>query len=190
MIKHLAAWTLKINGWKAIQYPPPDLKKFVLIIAPHTSMWDFVWGKLILISLGFKVKFLIKKEVFWFPLGLLLKALGGLPVDRTKGSSVIEQVVEAFEQHHELIVAITPEGTRARTTKWKMGYHKIARSAAVPVGVGYLDYSNLTYGIAFTYHPSKHPDKDFLPIAAVYQNKTGKHPEKFSLPNRVSTRGQ
>lgn len=182
MAKQFFRWILKQTGWKSTHAHPVDLKRFVLIIAPHTSMWDFVWGKLFVAALGYKVKFLIKKEVFWFPLGLLIRALGGLPVNRNRGNQMIHQVVEAFEKHEELVVVITPEGTRAATTHWKKGFYHIALKAGVPVAVGYLDYPTRTYGVVFTFMPTGDFKKDFEPIAALYRSKTGKHPDRFALP--------
>lgn len=162
--------------------PPDDLKKFVLIIAPHTSMWDFVWGKLILSSSGYSVKFLIKKEMFWFPIGSILKFLGGIPVDRRKGGKMVQHVVEEFEKNSEFVIAITPEGTRAKTTKWKRGFYNIARLADVPIAVGYLDYSCKRAGVEIIIKPTGDFNKDFKVITNVYKDKHGKYPEKFSLP--------
>lgn len=176
-------WVLRVSGWKATHLPPPGLDKFVLIIAPHTSMWDFVWGRLILSSMHLRVKFLIKKEIFWFPLGLLLKALGGLPVDRTHGNQMIHQVVEAYERSTKLVVVITPEGTRKRIRHWKKGFYRIAKSAGVPVAVGYLDYSTRTYGIVYNFMPSGDFEKDCESMVRFYSDKTGKHAERFEVPD-------
>lgn len=182
MIKLLFKFILKLKGWKITHYPPPGLQKFVMIIAPHTSMWDFIWGRLILTVLGLRVKFLIKQEVFWFPIGILLKAMGGLPVDRKRGSMMIHQVVEELEKAERLVIVITPEGTRAKTSKWKKGFYRIAEKAGVPVGVGFLDYKTMTCGVSYTFQPSGDFENDFRQIAEIYIGKEGKHSDRFAIP--------
>jgi 1-acyl-sn-glycerol-3-phosphate acyltransferase len=180
----LSRWILATNGWKMTHPPPVGIERFVLVIAPHTSMWDFVWGKLILAGMGLRVKFMIKKEMFWFPLGPVLKWLGGIPVDRRRGNMMIHQVVETFERYdnRQLTVVITPEGTRSPTTYWKKGFYRIAMSARVPIAVGYLDYGSKTYGIVFTFEPTGDFEKDCADIPEFYKDKIGKHPERFLLP--------
>ncbi len=183
MIYHIYKWILRLYGWKVATPPPPDLKKYVMIIAPHTSLWDFVWGRMILTVLHLKVKFLIKQEAFWFPLGLLLKAMGGLPVNRKKGGQMIHQVVEAFSRYEELVVVITPEATRAPIKNWKKGYYFIAQKAGLPIGVGFLDYRTRTYGLGFIFYPTGDYEKDFRQIASFYSKIQGKFPERFALPD-------
>jgi 1-acyl-sn-glycerol-3-phosphate acyltransferase len=184
MIPRLSRWILALSGWQMTHPAPEGVDRFVLVIAPHTSMWDFVWGKLILTGMKLRVKFMIKKEIFWFPLGPLLKWLGGIPVDRGRGNMMIHQVVDAFEHYRGrgLTVVITPEGTRSPTRYWKKGFYRIAMSAKVPVAVGYLDYATRTYGIVFTFEPTGDFDKDCAAIPDFYSNKVGKHPERFLLP--------
>jgi 1-acyl-sn-glycerol-3-phosphate acyltransferase len=174
---------LRLAGWNAVSYPVILPERFVLIVAPHTSMWDFVWGYCFMREMRLKVKFLIKHEVFFFPLGPLLKWLGGLPVDRGRGSTMVQQVVEAFDSSRKLVVAITPEGTRKPTRKWKRGFYRIATSAAVPVAVGYVDYATKTYGIPLLFTPTGNYTSDMEKVTEVFHNRTGKHPEMFLLPD-------
>lgn len=185
-MKKISRWLLKLNGWKLndSQIDFPD--KFVLIIAPHTSMWDFVWGRLMLSAFGLKARFLIKQEVFWFPLGRLLKWLGGMPVNRSRGNTMVQQVVEELAKHEQLVIAITPEGTRAAVKRWKKGFYRIAVSANIPIGVGYVDYSSCTYGIVKFIQPTGDFQHDFAQITTVYQGKRGKHPERFLVPELTS----
>ncbi len=160
-------------------------ERCVLIVAPHTSFWDFVWGWCFMQEYGLKVKFLIKQEVFFFPLGLLLKWLGGIPVDRRRGNNMVQQVVDAYQKHQKLCVVITPEGTRKPTRNWKKGFHHIARQANVPVAVGYVDYATKTYGLPLVFAPSDDFAKDMQDVVEVYQNRKGKYPEMFLLPHVV-----
>lgn len=175
-------WILKRAGWKITHRVPEEVGRFVLVIAPHTSMWDFVWGWLILKAMRLRVKFLIKKEMFWWPLGPALRALGGLPVDRTQGSHSVHEAAEALRRARKLVIAITPEGTRARTTRWKKGFYRIATEANVPVAFGYLDYKSRSCGIVQIVYPAGNFEKDVLPVLEMYHDKSGRHPERFALP--------
>jgi 1-acyl-sn-glycerol-3-phosphate acyltransferase len=181
MAKSLSALILKKFGWSLEQGMPDGTKKCVLIVAPHTSNWDFIVGRLCFNVIGLPTKFLIKKEAFFWPLGPLLKKLGGIPVDRSRNNNVIKEVAHLFSQYDELIITITPEGTRKLSTHWKKGYYYIAELAKVPIAVAYVDYSKKRAGIAFLITPSGDYDKDFEKIRALYYDKQAKFPENFNL---------
>jgi 1-acyl-sn-glycerol-3-phosphate acyltransferase len=182
-IKNVFQRLLTINGWKQMDTTAALPDKFVLMIAPHTSMWDFVWGKMMTSALGLNVRFLIKQEVFWFPLGMLLKGMGGLPVNRGRGNTMVQQVVEELSKHKRLVIVITPEGTRSPVKRWKKGFYHIAVNANIPIGVGYLDYKTRTFGIAKIIHPTGNFSLDFARVLEVYAGKEGKHPGRFLLPD-------
>jgi 1-acyl-sn-glycerol-3-phosphate acyltransferase len=182
-MRRLAQWLLKINGWKRTDTVPELPDKFVLMIAPHTSMWDFVWGRLMTTSLGLNVRFLIKQEVFWFPLGGVLRWMGGMPVNRSRGNQMIQQVVDELARKNRLVIVITPEGTRSPIARWKKGFYHIAVGAGIPIGVGYLDYKTKTYGIGRFIHPTGNFLHDFSEALEVYAGKMGKHPQRFLLPD-------
>ncbi|MDD5696161.1 MAG: 1-acyl-sn-glycerol-3-phosphate acyltransferase, partial [Bacteroidales bacterium] len=144
-------------------------------------MWDFIVGRLAFTVLDVPVKFLIKQEMFHHGLGPILKAMGGIPVDRTKSTNMVEQVALVFDQHESLYIAITPEGTRKLVTNWKKGYYYIAMRANVPVILGFLDYREKRCGLGQVLIPSGDYDRDFHQVEAFYRGRQGKHPERFNL---------
>lgn len=157
------------------------MQKCIFIEAPHTSMWDFVWGCLGLWKLKVKPNFLIKKEMFVFPLGGILKALGGMPVDRGKSSNMVEQVVEMFNQRDRFSLVITPEGTRKLTHHWKKGFYYIATKANVPIYLAYLNYNKKEGGAVKIFYPTGNYEKDMMEIQEFYKDKIAKFPKNFNL---------
>ncbi len=182
MIRKLSRYILRISGWK-IAGELPRQKKYVVVVAPHTSNWDFVWGQLYYLAAGIRAKIMIKKELFYFPLGNLLKLLGGIPVDRHGNSDIVEQMINEFKMRDSFILVLTPEGTRSRVDEWKTGFHRIASGANVPVVPGFIDYKNKIIGTGDFFHPGSDVDKDMLKIKRFYRNVTPKFPENFSLGN-------
>lgn len=181
MLKLLTRLILRIFGWQVVGGLPEGLKKCVLIVAPHTSNWDFVIGRLAFIVLGIRARFLIKKEIFKPHLAPLLRRLGGIPVDRSKSSQMVEQVAALFDRYDSLYVVITPEGTRKLVTNWKRGFYYIALKAHVPIALGYLDYKEKKCGIDHVMTTSGDFDEDFPAIESFYRGRHAKYPEKFNL---------
>lgn len=177
----LSLLALRLTGWTIVGEMPKGLKKCVILAAPHTSNWDFVYGRLAYNVLGVPVKFLIKKESFQGPLGGLLKRLGGIPVDRGRSTNMVEQVARLFHKESELNVVITPEGTRKLAKTWKKGFYYIALKADVPIVMGFLDYAKKEAGFGPVIIPNGDFDKDYATITAFYEQKTAKFPENFNL---------
>ncbi len=180
-MKIISRLVLRIIGWKIEGEIPEDIKKCVILAAPHTSNWDFVIGRLSYWSLQVPVKFLIKKEAFDHSLGFLVKKMGGIPVDRKKSTHMVEQVAALFKEYDVLNVIITPEGTRKLVTNWKRGFYFIAVKANVPIVMGFVDYKKKQGGFGPVLYPSGDYDADLKRIEDFYRTKTAKHPEKFSL---------
>lgn len=180
-MRFLSLLILKILGWKVEGDFPTDIEKCVVIVAPHTSTWDFVIGRLGYWRLGISVKFLIKKEMFYWPLGWFLKKMGGVPVDRQARSNLVLKSVEEFKNRESFILTITPEGTRSYNPNWKQGFYRIALMAKVPIVLTYLDYAKKTGGVGPIIVPSGDYEKDFKLIEDFYKDKTAKFPEKFNL---------
>jgi len=177
-MKAFSILIFKILGWKAIvTIPEPD--KSVICIAPHTSNWDFIIGKLYYWSLGRHSHFLMKKSWFFFPLGYLLRLMGGIPIDRSKQSSVTDQMASEFNLRETFHLAITPEGTRSLVKKWKMGFYHIAVKAHVPIQLAYIDYKKKEMGISSIVYPTVDEISDLEKIQAFYKNVTSRHPEKY-----------
>ncbi len=189
-MRHFARLVLRLSGWKIRGDFPFQYKKCVVIEAPHTSMWDFVIGWLAFRTLGVQVKFLIKKEMFFWPFGSSLRKLGGIPIDRHRNNRMVATISELFEKHESLYITITPEGTRKRVEHWKKGFYYIAMHAGVPVVLAYLDYGKKEGGVGPVLWPSGDFQSDWQIIEAFYRGKTARHPEKFNLSNRCTIQGQ
>jgi len=171
-----------IIGWK-IKGEFPDIKKSVIIFAPHTSYWDGLYGKLYLMQLGIKYKFLSKKEFFKFPLKYFFIIFGSIPVYENK--KYIDYVVGLFNNSKELHLVLSPEGHLAKVTRWKKGYFYMAVKADIPIVVSYLDYKKKEIGIkGVIYNPT---DISIVrkEIAQLYSDITAKYPENFSPELKV-----
>lgn len=148
-------------------------------MAPHTSNWDFYIGMLGFWAIGVKAKMLIKKEAFKPGIGILLKKLGGIPVDRSQNNNLTEKNAQYFKKNKEMIILFTPEGTRSYNEKWKKGFYYLAKSADVPIILGYMDYKNKIGGFKSDFVPTWDEEKDFQTIKDFYKQFTPKHPENF-----------
>lgn len=181
MKKSFARFIMKLIGWKVVNNLPPEVKKCVVMMAPHTSNWDFLLGFLGYMTIGINSKYLIKKEAFVFPLGNFLRAVGAIPVDRKASTNIVIQVGEMFKAADSLYITITPEGTRSLSRNWKRGFYHIAENAGVPVAFGFLDYKTKVGGIGRILMPSGDYDADLKQIEDFYKNINPRFPEKFSL---------
>lgn len=168
-----------LKGWKT-KGEVPQFKKYVAILAPHTSGWDFVYSILAAYLWGMKLKFLAKKELFRFPLGLIFYPLGGIPINRASANDVVSQAVKIFNERDKFILALAPEGTRNYAPEWKKGFYLIARKAKVPIVLFYLDYENKTMGVGPAFEPKENSDmkKDMEEMKKFYRDKKGRYPEK------------
>lgn len=165
-------------GWKHIGDIPDDIKKCVLVAGQHTSNWDFIHGIASLRGMKRKAHFLIKSELFFFPLGWILKSLGGIPVDRSKNNNMVDAMVDLINDHEDLIVLMTPEGTRSYVEKWKSGFYHVANKAKIPIVLGYIDYKNKNTGIGETFETTGNKEADIKEIKKYYIQFAPKHPEK------------
>lgn len=166
---------LNIIGWRVDTIFPAE-KKYVLVAAHHTTNWDLAVALLFSMATGIKFNFLAKDDLFWWPLGVILRWIGGIPVNRRAHTNFVEQLAEEFDKREELIIVITPEGTRKRTEYWKTGFYYIALAAKVPVALGYLDYPNKRMGIGKMIHLSGDINADFDILRTFYADKKGKFP--------------
>ena len=163
-----------------------DYPRQVLVLWPHTSNWDGLIGLAGAAVVGLEIRFLAKRALFRPPLGWLLRHLGGVPVERGRPGGLVGQAVARFEAAEAsgegLHLAILPEGTRARGEAWKMGFHRIATQAGVPVAVVGLDYRTKRLGVIGTVLPSGDVETDLAAIAALLADVRGKHHEKATPP--------
>ena len=168
-------------GWKAdVDQPIPD--KCILCVAPHTSNWDFFIGKVYYTALGRTSNFLMKKEWFFWPLGPLFRRMGGIPVERSRHTSMTDQLAQRAMESSHFSLAVTPEGTRSRNPQWKRGFYYIALKAQLPILLYGLDFDTKTIMCNRALVPSGNVDADMRIIADYFSHFKGKHPENFALP--------
>lgn len=188
-MKKFGRFILKLFGWKVVGELPPD-KKYMVVVAPHTSNWDFAVGLFARFSVGVKINFLAKNQLFFFPLGLLLRILGGAPVNRSKKNNTVEQVVEIFRSRDEFKLAITPEGTRGPVTRWKEGFYHIACQAELPIVMVAPDYSTKELRIHEKFQPSGDIDTDFPKILDFFRTIKGRYPKEIPVyfPKKIKSK--
>jgi 1-acyl-sn-glycerol-3-phosphate acyltransferase len=176
-IKTLAQWFIALVGWKA----EGDLhllpKKFVAIMAPHTSNWDLLLALGTLSALGIKFNWFGKKEAFSWPIGGLFKLLGGIPIERRTHQNMVEQTAALIRSRERVIIGIAPEGTRSNSKYWKTGFYHIAHQAAVPIAFGFLDYRRKAGGIGPLMETTGNIEEDLQVIRDYYKDVTAKNPE-------------
>jgi len=170
----LGRTALRLGGWRVVG-PIPDLAKAVLIVAPHSSNWDGIWGMAAKIALGLQVRVLGKAQLFWWPLGPLLRRLGAIPVNRSSPKGTVEQAVAIIEKFDRIWFTLTPEGTRKRVEHWKTGFWKIARAADVPIVMAYFHYPEKTIGIGQVFLTSDSLEQDMARIREWYRPWQGRN---------------
>jgi 1-acyl-sn-glycerol-3-phosphate acyltransferase len=156
-------------GWKIVGDMPADLKKYIIITAPHTSNWDFLIGLCVRSILGFESNFLGKKSLFRWPHGWLFRKLGGYPVDRTNRNNLVDQVVELFQSQQKFVLALAPEGTRKTVSDWKTGFYYISLKAKVPIVRSKFDIKNKCVTIFPPYWPTGNIQVDMVQIKEVFK---------------------
>jgi len=176
---NLCGLILRIAGWR-VEVTAADYPKCIICVAPHTSNWDFILGKLAYASIRRKAGFLMKEAWFFWPLGPIFRAIGGIAVPRKRGSALTAELIERFKTADRMALAITPEGTRSRTDCWHSGFLHIAREAGVPILLGAIDYRRKLILIERTFSPSADTEADMRRIKQYYSQFTALYPDKFS----------
>lgn len=187
-MRFLSSIFMKLMGWKMNLHGlnPKSFNRAVMLAAPHTSNWDLPIARAAFFLMGIPVRFTVKKEWMKFPFNLIMKPLGGIAIDRSpkkEGAqrlSMTEAMIELFHQNKELVVLVTPEGTRSYNEKWKTGFYYVAVGAKVPIALGYLDYAKKEAGVGLVFEPSGNIESDMQKIMDFYRNIKGKFPEQFS----------
>ena len=179
ILPRIARLLLRLGGWTMVG-EAPHVPKAVIIAAPHTSNWDGYWALVLKVAMQFDVRFFAKQSLFWFPLNLLLRGLGGIPLDRERAGSAVRQAVEMFDDNENFYFGLAPEGTRAKTRCWKTGCYRIAQRANVPIVLGFFDYANKRVGLGPMIHLSGDRAADLEIMRSFYENISGRWPEKAS----------
>lgn len=172
-----AKYTLNLFGWNLVADLPP-VQKYLLIGAHHTSNWDLPIVLLMMAALGLRLRWVGKDTLFKGPQGILMRWLGGIPVERGARKNFVEQIVDLYNERKDMVITIAPEGTRSAVDHWKTGFYHIASGAQVPVAMGFLDYSRKTCGIGGYFYPTGNMDTDLGILRDFYATKIGRYPGK------------
>lgn len=190
MLKLLAKFFFKLNGWSLNLDYPPESERCIMTAAPHTTNWDFIYMRVAFFILEIPMKVAIKKVWTKFPFGLLIKPLGGLgierkPRDKSKPRrSYTEQMADFFKEHERIAMVIAPEGTRKLQKEWKMGFYHAAKMAGVPITFGYLDYEKKEAGVGGVLYPTDDIEADMKKMMEFYKTIKPKYDHKFMLDQR------
>jgi 1-acyl-sn-glycerol-3-phosphate acyltransferase len=179
----LASWLgrvlMSLSGWR-FEGEVPDVRKMVLIVAPHTSNWDFPVGLQAKLALRLGGTFIGKHTLFRWPLGIFMRWLGGIPVNRSAAAGFASEVARVLRDADQMTVVIAPEGTRKRIPQWKSGFYRIAVEAGVPILPVGFDYPLKVVFFAPLFHPSGDYEKDLPQLRALYRAEMGKTPSNYS----------
>ncbi|RUO39159.1 acyltransferase [Pseudidiomarina aestuarii] len=165
-----------LGGWR-VEGELPRTRQAIIPVAPHTSNWDFFIGVFVMLALGLKLSYLGKHTIFRFPVNGLLRWLGGIPVDRRSAQGVVGEMVEQFKQRPELVLALSPEGTRKKVTEWKKGFLHIAKTTGVPVIPIALDFSRKVLEITPALLITGDIDAELERVKAAVAHAQGKNPQ-------------
>lgn len=180
-MKSFCTWLLyRCLGWKkeiTVEHP----QKYIICLAPHTSNWDFVLGQLYSKAEGLRSNYLMKKEWFFWPLGMLFRRTGGIPVQRNKNTSMTDTLADVAMKSCEFHLTITPEGTRSLNPDWKKGFYFIATKARIPILLYALDYEKKLIRCTKSIMPTGDVERELKEIKQYFANTTAKYPEKFGM---------
>lgn len=179
LLHFLAKTILRMIGWK-VEGRFPDLPKFVVIGAPHTSNWDFMMFLGVILYLRENVRFMGKAEVFRNPFGWFFSWCGGVPVDRSKSQGLVEQMVQACKVSEQFILVIAPEGTRDKVREWKRGFYHIARDTGIPVVLAMVDGARKVVNVGQIFTPTDDMEADMKTIQEFFAGMVGINPRLTS----------
>ncbi len=163
-------------GWKVKGHFPEEVKKMVIIAAPHTSWHDFYMGLLFRSVIDVKINFLGKRELFRWPFGWYFRKVGGTPLDRTSGQKKVSAIANLFEEHEIFRLALSPEGTRKKVDEWKTGFYFIALEAKVPILPITMDFGMKQHHIGNLFYPTGNLQNDLKVLQAFFKGVEGKIP--------------
>ena len=169
-----------LMGWKLDARIDPAMRHSLMIAAPHTTNWDFVYTLAAFWAMEMPFKYFIKDTYTKSIMGWFFRWTGAIGVDRTQRSNLVQFAIDLFNEHSELVILITPEGSRSRVDKWKHGFHHIARGANVPLTLAYIDYEKKIAGVIKVHYTSEDVYADLDQLQDFYRDCKGKYPENFN----------
>ena len=171
----------KINGWKTVGEIPSDVRKCIIVGAPHTSNWDFIYARFGLYIFGYKIRYLIKDSMFKNPIAAwFFRITGGIPVNRSKSTNLTGDLAQLLNTEDTLYIAIPPEGTRKRVKRWKTGFYHIAIDCNIPIALAFLDYKRKQAGFLKILYPTGNMVEDFKLIESFYSPKMAANPDYYN----------
>ena len=183
-LKIIAWGVLLMIGWRPGPSIPKDIKKCVVIAAPHTSNWDFGLFLPLVFALNLHVRVLIKHTIFIGPVGWFLRYCGGIPIDRRAARDYVGQMAELFEKNEIFHLVVTPEGTRSPRTHWKTGFYHMAQAANVPIILAAINAQKKQVGVDRIIHPSGDLEADMEEIYGFFDTIKGVKPDNYASPNK------
>lgn len=177
ILPHIARFLLRLGGWTTVGKALP-VQKAVIIAAPHTSNWDGFWAIVFKVYAQLKIGWFVKNSMFWFPMNILLRVNGAIPLDRERAGSAVNQAIAAFDDSDSFYLGLAPEGTRSKTHTWKSGFYRIAEGANVPVVLAFLDYGKKRLGFGPVIWLTGDREADMEVIGSFYASIEGRWPRK------------
>jgi 1-acyl-sn-glycerol-3-phosphate acyltransferase len=177
LVRAIARSVLRLIGWRTHVIQPPT-SRYVVIGAPHTSNWDFIIVLLLMSVEDIPIRVMGKDSLFRGPIGVFMRSLGVIPVNRREKTNMVDQIAAKFDEYDDLIIGISPEGTRSKAPRWRTGFYYIALKANVPIVMAYLDYQNKVCGLGPSIKPTGDIQADFMIIRDFYSGIVGKYPQK------------
>jgi 1-acyl-sn-glycerol-3-phosphate acyltransferase len=177
LLRRFIYWLYRRHGWTAFG-TVPEPRRFVLVAAPHTSNWDFVYFIGLTEELGIMPHYMAKNSLFRWPFRRFLYDMGGVSVDRSSSQNYVQQMVDEFAKRDEFMLTIAPEGSRDNNSKWKTGFYQIALAANVPFVIGMMDYGKKTGGLGPAIMPTGDYEADMAEVLKLYKTVVPKHPER------------
>jgi 1-acyl-sn-glycerol-3-phosphate acyltransferase len=174
----LGRFMMRLRGWR-FEGAVPDEPKMILLVAPHTSNWDFLTGLWAKFALRLKAGFLGKHTLFWWPFGVFLRSIGGIAIDRSRATGIADDSARAFRESDRLMLVIAPEGTRSKSKKWKSGFYRIAIAAEVPILLIAFDYPRKVIRLGPLFRPTGDYEKDLPAIQSHFAAGMARRPENY-----------
>lgn len=179
MLTSIARAILRLGGWTMIMEAPLP-PRAVFIAAPHTSNWDGFWALVYKVANRLDIRWFAKESLFWFPLSIILRSMGGIPLDRSRAGTAVSRAVELFADSDSFYFGLAPEGTRRKVDYWKTGFYRIAEEARVPIVLGFLDYGKRRLGLGPALLPTGDRQRDLAFVRDFYRDIEARWPDKVS----------